>query len=331
MGKEVAGEEGIVKLDLKDRQLMFELDFDARAPYSKLAKKLRLSKQGVEYKLQNLMRKGVVGGFYPLIHSQKLGYIYCRLLITLQNADEKKRTEIYGYLKAHPRVFWLFRMHGQYDIAFMTWCKSLREFEGLVHEFEGKFGGFIKQKRETVATDVVHFQSRFLTGKVETRAIHLDETGKKVVLDKTDEKIIEALCEDARMPIVKIAKNVGESAKVVAYRLKKMEGNGVILGYRPIIDYNRLGYTYYKLFISLNNISATALGRLNEYLKAQPVVLYTVEGIGLTSNLEVELMVKNNAELFDFIERLRTKFPTMISEYQTVVFREMLKVKYAPF
>ena len=47
--------------------------------------------------------------------------------------------------------------------------------------------------------------------------------------------------------------------------------------------------------------------------------------------MDIELMVKDNQELFDFIENIRIKFPTMVSEYQTVVFMEMLKVKYLPF
>ena len=112
--------EEVAKIDLKDRQLLFEMDFDARAPYSQLAKKVRLSKQGVEYKLQVLKKKGVVEGFYPLIHAQKLGYIYCRIMITLQNAGKDKREEIFQYLEKHPRVFWLFRMHGPYDIALIA-------------------------------------------------------------------------------------------------------------------------------------------------------------------------------------------------------------------
>lgn len=323
--------EELAKLDLKDRQLLFEMDFDARAPYSKLAKKVRLSKQGVEYKLQNLVKKGVVEGFYPLIHAQKLGYIYCRIMITLQNAGREKREEIFHYLKGHPRVFWLFRMHGPYDIAFMVWCRSLREFEKMILEVEDEFGSFIKMKKENIATDVIHLQSRFLLGKEETKELHLEETEERVELDDIDTEILQVLCKDARMSIVKIADEVGQSPKVVAYRIRKLEEKKVILGYRPIVNHSRLGYTYYKLFISLNNISRQQLAKMKAYIRAQPVVIYWVEGIGLAGDLDIELMVKDNQELFDFIENIRFKFPTMVSEYQTVVFMEMLKVKYLPF
>ncbi len=74
------------KLDMKDRKLLYELDFHARDPYSRLAKKVGLSKQGVEYKINNMIKKGIIRGFYPVIDAPKLGFKYCRLLLTLQNA-----------------------------------------------------------------------------------------------------------------------------------------------------------------------------------------------------------------------------------------------------
>ena len=74
-----------VKLDQKDKKLLYELDFHSRDPYSKLSKRVNLSKQGVEYKINNLIKKGVIKGFYPVINVPKLGFIYCMLFLTLQN------------------------------------------------------------------------------------------------------------------------------------------------------------------------------------------------------------------------------------------------------
>jgi hypothetical protein len=51
----------VVKLDLQDRKLLFALDFDARATLSSLAKRVRMSKQGVDYKIKNLTRQEYKG------------------------------------------------------------------------------------------------------------------------------------------------------------------------------------------------------------------------------------------------------------------------------
>ena len=323
-------EEIPVKLDLKDKKILFELDFNARISYSQLAKKTGLSKQGAEYKVKNLLKKGVIKGFYPVINVPKLGYIYCRLLVTLQNLTKEKRDEIIEYLKDYRKVFWLFSMQGMFDILIVIWAKSMTEFKEFIEELETKFGENIKRKVETITTDVIHYQHRYLLEKKETKEIHIKETDKRIKIDDLDKKIIDLLCTDARISLIDISKKVNESAKVVAYRIKKLE-KGFIEGYRPIINHNKIGFTYYKVVIDLYKISKEELIRLKSYIRNNPSVIYIVEGIGLPADLEIEMMVKSNKQLFDFINDLKFRFPKLIGEYNTVIFMDTLKVKYLPF
>jgi len=323
-------EEIPVKLDLKDKKILFELDFNARISYSQLAKKTGLSKQGAEYKVKNLLKKGVIKGFYPVINVPKLGYIYCRLLVTLQSLTKEKRDEIIEYLKDYRKVFWLFSMQGMFDILIVIWAKSMTEFKEFIEELETKFGENIKRKVETITTDVIHYQHRYLLEKKETKEIHIKETDKRIKIDDLDKKIIDLLCTDARISLIDISKKVNESAKVVAYRIKKLE-KGFIEGYRPIINHNKIGFTYYKVVIDLYKISKEELIRLKSYIRNNPSVIYIVEGIGLPADLEIEMMVKSNKQLFDFINDLKFRFPKLIGEYNTIIFMDTLKVKYLPF
>nr|MBA4405288.1 hypothetical protein [Nanoarchaeum sp.] len=315
-------------LDLKDKKLLFELDFNARLPYSKLAKKIGLSKQGTEYKLNSLIKRGIITGFYPIINMPKLGYIYCRLLITLQNTTETKEKEIIKYLKNHENVFWLLSMQGPYDLLIVTWSKSINDFKEFIEELQTNFGGHIKRKVETITTDVIHYQHRYLLNKEKTEEIHIKETTERISIDELDKSILGTLCSDTRISLVNLANKLNESPKVIAYRIKRLEEKKLIEGYRPIIDNNKLGYTYYKIFISLNNSSKEELKQIKFYIKNNSHVIYIVEGLGLPSDLDIEMMIGSNQELFDFIKDLKFKFPKIIGEYTTIVFTNTLKVKY---
>lgn len=317
-------------LDLKDRKLLFALDFNARATYAELGRQIRLSKQGTEYKLKSLVKRGIIKGFYPVLNIPKLGYKYCRLLMTLQNITREKHHEIIAHLRSHQKVFWLFQMQGPYDLLIVIWAKQVAEFKEFVEELESKYGHHIKRKRETLATDVIHLQHRHLVDAKRLEEIHIKETEEQLGIDGTDERILKALCEDARMQLVEIARRVKQSPKVVAYRIRRMEQQGLIEAYRPIIDHNRLGLTYYKIFISLNNANKEQRARIIAYIKEQPIVIYWVEGIGLPADLDIELMVASNQQLFSFIEELRFRF-LAIGEYETVIFMDTLKVRYTPF
>jgi DNA-binding Lrp family transcriptional regulator len=322
---------GIINLDLKDRKILAELDFDARMPYSLLAKKVGLSKQSVENRISNLLKSGVIKGFYPVINVPKLGYSYCRLALTLQNITKEKKNEIIKYLNEHPRVFWLFDMQGIFDIFLVVWAKSLNEFRIFVEEIESLFGEYIKRKVENIATDVIHLPHRYLYDNKSKFEIHIAETNERLEIDELDRKILRCLCRNARIPIVDISREVEESAKVVAYRIRRLEDKRLIEAYRPIINHSLIGFTYYKLFISLNNISEESLKKLKSYIRNNPFLIYIIEGIALHADLDIELMIKSNKELFDFMEDLRFKFPSLIGEYQTVIFMNSYKVEYLPF
>ena len=320
-----------VKLDLKDKKILYLLDFNARMSYSQLAKLTGLSKQGTEYKVNNLIKKGVIKGFYPVINVPKMGYIYCRLSLVLQNVTEEKEKEILDYLVNDIRFFWVFTTQGIFDFLIVMWAKSISEFKDAITDLLSKYGKYIKAKNESVTTDVIHYQHRYLLDKKETEEIHIQETSEYIDIDDTDKEILKILCEDARIPIVKIAERLGMSAKVVAYKIKKLEKSKIIEGYRPLIDHNRLGYTYYKLWINLSYENIKEIERLYRYIKENPIVLYVVKGVGLPEDLDVEVMVRTNLELFNFVKDLRMKFPNLIGDYRTFMFIDTKKVRYLPF
>ena len=60
-------------------------------------------------------------------------------------------------------------------------------------------------------------------------------------MDETDFRILEMLKEDARVSLADISREIGLSSPSVKDRIDKMETEGVILGYRPLLDYSKLG------------------------------------------------------------------------------------------
>jgi len=228
-------------------------------------------------------------------------------------------------------VFWLFNLQGSFDLLAVIWAKTLTEFKEFVEELETKFGNYIKGKNETIATDVVHYRYRFPINIKKLEEIHIKETETRVKIDEKDKLILNELAKNPRVSLVKIAEIMKESAKFIAYRIQRLEKEKLIEAYRPIINYNALGYTYYKIFINLNKISKTELLKLKVHIKSNPLIIYIVEGIGLPADLDIEMVARSNQDLFNFIQDLREKFPKLIAEYNTFVIMDTLKVRYLPF
>jgi Lrp/AsnC family leucine-responsive transcriptional regulator len=60
-------------------------------------------------------------------------------------------------------------------------------------------------------------------------------------LDRTDRRILNALQHDGRMSNVALAEEVNLSPSPCLRRLRRLEENGVIAGYRAVLDRRRVG------------------------------------------------------------------------------------------
>lgn len=64
-----------------------------------------------------------------------------------------------------------------------------------------------------------------------------------MVLDSTDRAIIEALCQDARLSQRQLAQIVGVAQGTITNRLRKLEEDGTIQGYSPILSAESVGWS----------------------------------------------------------------------------------------
>ncbi|APU68597.1 MAG: Lrp/AsnC ligand binding domain-containing protein [Christiangramia sp.] len=63
-----------------------------------------------------------------------------------------------------------------------------------------------------------------------------------VKLDGIDKTILNYLMEDAKKPILEIAKSIGITGAAVHQRLRKLEKSGLIQGNKMLLDARMLGY-----------------------------------------------------------------------------------------
>ena len=93
-------------------------------------------------------------------------------------------------------------------------------------------------------------------------------------LDMFDRRIIAALQDDARMTVAQIAERVSLSATPVSRRLRRLEEEGVIAGYAPVLDAGKLGFTLDAyVMINLQAHSDEIIDRFEGAIKANPYVI----------------------------------------------------------
>lgn len=102
-----------------------------------------------------------------------------------------------------------------------------------------------------------------------------------VALDAADRRILRALQQDGRLPVVALAEQVGLSATPCQRRLKRLEEAGVIRGYTAQLDPARVGLPLQAFVqVALQSHAEDVVERFHAALAQRPEVLaaYTMSG-----------------------------------------------------
>lgn len=316
-----------VKLIMKDRRILCELDMDARQPISKIAKKVRLSKETVNYRMKQLEKRGIVKGYYASLDLSKLGYLFCRIFLRFQNISQEKEQEIINFCKNYYCAGWMYTIDGPWDIGLAIYPKNIKEIEKFYDLLAYKYGKFILDKAVSIATTIWHFKHNYLYEKKDySQAILGEESNIKI--DAKDIELLKLLAKDARFPIIDLAEKLKLSPNAVKYRIKNLVQSKVIIAFRANININALGYEHYKVFLQLQNLDKDKLNSLIDFFRKNENVIYITKPLGL-ADLEFEIILRNEKELHVFLRELRNKFD-IIRGCQPALFYNEIMLNYLP-
>ena len=318
-----------IRLDMKDRRILEELDRNPNITLSSLAKNVGVSRQVAEYRMTKLVSQKTVYAFYTLIDVGRLGYSSFRVHLRLKNVSEETYSKFAKQLFTDYPTFWVAFISGSFDLIIDIFARNSNKFEEI-------FSDILKKNKEIIQnyeTSVILGMNLYTYGYfIETNKsrdkliLHKNIDCKKI--DKTDEKILQKIKLDSRIPYDVVAKEIGISRNSVKNRILKLEENRVIAGYKPLINFNHFDKQSYKIFIKYNNTRIDQEKHLLEYLKHKIGVLTTLKLLGKW-NLDIEIHTKDIRELQRFIIELRNKYE-IIEDYEIIQIIEDYGIDFYP-
>lgn len=304
------------KIDLKDRRILYELDYNSRESLTHIGKKVGLKKDVVSYRIKKLQDEGVIQCFYTVIDAYKLGYSLFRYYVNLQYANPEIRNKIIEYLANYRNICTVGEALGKYDLIIVVWVKDISEFYQFWSNTLDKFGDYFESKMFSVYIHGVGFRQSYLlldNYKIGDRVDHeYFGVGKTVEIDETDYHLLNELALNARAPLIELAEKFDCSSQTINYRIKRLKKEGLIQAFRVAVNENKLGFKRYKSDIFLKNHSQRT--NIINYIKKNPYLLYISTSTGLC-DLEFEFIVKKQRDLIEIIEDVNLKFPNSIKNY----------------
>ena len=148
-----------------------------------------------------------------------------------------------------------------------------------------------------------------------------------VTLDATDWKILRELQRQGRLTNVELASRVGLSPPPCLRRVQALERQGVITGYRALVNAAALGFDVNLFaFVGLKSQAEAELNAFAQRAAAWPLVreAYAISG---EADFLLKCTARDMASLQDFIIRDLTAAPNVENVKTTLILRV---AKYEP-
>lgn len=318
-----------LKLDLRDRRILVELDLTARKSDAEIARNVGLSKESTAYRIRRMLSNGTIRYFHTIVDTTQLGLHSFRVFLRLQGITPVQERALRKYLVEDTDIFWFASTYGNWQYSIVVNVRSAKEFMRFWHRLYERYGMFFEAKQVSELTRMAHFRRDYLVPGRE-RMKPLEWGGfERTNVDDADMHIMRALAMDARLSLTELGAKVGMSYKTVGNRIDSLARKHVILGYRPTINRSKIGYKYYKVHLDLQHVRESSLAALSSFLSANPNVFTFIDGVGC-HDFEFEMETTGDDSVLAAVDAAKTRFPNLIRNYEILRYFDEYKVDYLP-
>ncbi|MBW2997652.1 Lrp/AsnC family transcriptional regulator, partial [Candidatus Woesearchaeota archaeon] len=131
-------------LDKLDKKILYALSDNARMADSAIARKVKTSKQVVNYRIRRLERLNVITGYKAKISSALFGFTTYGVYLRLKDVSKDNESSILGELKKDPFVKWIVTCTGRWDIIFSISAKNTYQFNEILAGIMNKVETFVQ-------------------------------------------------------------------------------------------------------------------------------------------------------------------------------------------
>ena len=317
----------MIKIDLYDKKILHELDKYSNISLIKLSKKLQRSKQFILYRIKRMEQEGLILSYNAIIDVEKLGFYTYRFYIKMHNFDKNDKEAFEKYISNIKESVFVFAvLHGKWDYAVIVGVKSVQALHEIWDNLHNKFKKIILNYNFYLYSPIYNFNKLFIKDKgVLERVTGYDS--ELYPSKKIDLEILQIYSTNTRIPLMHIAQKLKISLGTVKNRIRKMENENVICGYKLGLDLRKIGYDNYRIDIYLKSSSRNK--ELHEYFKQHTNIYqvhYTIGG----SDMEIELFVKDLQQLISIMEELKTKFHDVMDYMDYFSYSSIIRMNYVP-
>lgn len=215
-----------MKISEKEEKILGAIQLDADLSIQSIRKLTGFRESTIHYCLNSLIDRNVIRR-YVALDTAKLGYLEVAIACSLsfpENSDESWREGVV----ALSEVLFLWRIGGAYSYYLGVLVRSPDELAAL---YEKLFkGARIISKKVSFRSHFRFYGRRYLKQRGNIDFIERGRSGKAIVLDDLDHKLLTLLGKGGELTKTSIARRLGIPLTTLSYRIKRLIRENVVVG-----------------------------------------------------------------------------------------------------
>lgn len=310
------------KLDNLDMKILIELDSNSKIPVTQLAKRVRVSREVAKYRLKKLVDSGIIKSFTTMINPARFGFTIYKIYLKIQNLSIEREKELLDYLKKNKKVFWLAKTDGVFDLIAGLYVKNTVEFDEFLSSFTGEFGRQISSRHISNTVYSTPFRKKYLFEKPrESEEILWGGISQKEEIDNMMINILKLIAENSRISIAEICETLNTTAKTVISKIRYMEKRKIILGYKTILNLEKINKENFKAIVYFQNITPEKEKKFKNFCKLNSNIIYFIKTIG-EWDVELDIEIKDYKEFNKLLNDIKIQFGDIIKTIDTIYISE---------
>ncbi len=304
-------------LNQSERKVLTLLEENCRLSASRIAKRTRLSPEGVLKIIKRLEKEGIITRFNAKINYARLGYKMYPVHIKLLRLNHQVMEAIKRILSKHHTCAWHTFCEGEYDLLLSFKISSENDMIDM-NKLLIELSDNTLEKEVSIVLHAFEIGKSFLDQKRITKLFPtFDHSLAKAEISDEDLAIINALKSQARETILHLSEQINLSARVISSKITKLEKLGVISGFKTKINTSILNNQPCIALISLGGHSDLEFRKFTTYCQQKRGITYLVRQIG-KYDLELSIDAQDVNDFYELMGDIRERFP-FIKKISTLI------------
>ena len=294
------------ELNLSERKVLTLLEQNCRLSENQIAKKTRLSPEGVLKIINRLKELKIINKFNTKINYSIIDYKLYPVHLKLLRLNDEIINKIKNIIKNHKTCAWHTFCEGEYDLLLSFKIQTEKDKTNM-SELLKEISDYTLEKEVSIVLYAFEISKSFIEEKNNRIFQTFNYNIESIDLTKEEKGIIELLKDNSRETILNMSKIIKINPRLISSKIKKLIKLNVISGFKTKINTASLNYQPCIALISLGNHKETEIKKFMTYCQYKEGIDYLVRQIG-KYDIELTINAKNINDFYQIINDIRKQF-----------------------